>query len=93
MKLDPNHNDAMSRNVGDDLGDGWYKETGGTVVGIDRCVYGIPNWSKRILKYDPINGIASFVGKEADEAFQCEGDGASWEEMAVFTRSLKMAEF
>ena len=83
----------MSRSVGNDLGDGWYKDTGGTVVDIDRCVYGIPNWSKRILKYDPINDITSFVGEEADEAFQCEGDGASWEEMAVFTRSLKMAEF
>ena len=34
------------------------------------CVYGIPDESKHILKYDPINGIASFVGKEAHKGFK-----------------------
>ena len=74
MKLDPNNNDAMS-SVGDDLGRHGYKYIG-TVVGIDGCVYGIPCNSKRILKYDPINDTTSFVGKEADTYFMCNGNGA-----------------
>ena len=65
MKLDPNNGDAMT-SVGDDLGDGRYKYIG-TVVGIDGCVYGIPLISTRIIKYDPINDITSFVGEEADK--------------------------
>ena len=55
MKLDPNNNDAMS-SVGNYLGIG-YNKYSGTVVGIeDGCLYGIPWDSKRIVKYDPING-------------------------------------
>ena len=73
MKLDPNNGDAMS-SVGDDLGEGGWKYSG-TVVGIDGCVYGIPWDSKRIVKYDPINDITSFVGEEADEDFECNGNG------------------
>ena len=69
MKLDLNNNDAMS-SVEDDLGDGFYKYIG-TVVFIDRCVYGIPFCFKRIEKYDPINYINSTVGKVTDESFNC----------------------
>ena len=47
----------------------------GTVVGIDGCVYGISYVTKRIVKYDPINDIASFVGEETNEVFGCCGDG------------------
>ena len=61
MKIDPNNNDAIS-SVGDDLGDYRYKYIE-IVVGIDGCVYGIPTYSKRILKYDPINDITSYVGE------------------------------
>ena len=47
MKLDPNHDDAMS-SVGDDLmGDGDYEYT----------VVGIPYNACLILKYDPINVV------------------------------------
>ena len=42
MKLDPNNNDAMS-SVGDDLGHKFHKYYSGMVIGIDRCVYGIPH--------------------------------------------------
>ena len=73
MKLAPNNNDAMS-SVGDDLGDGRCKYIG-TVIGIDGCVYGVPNETDRILKYDQINDITSFIGEGADEAFSCTGDG------------------
>ena len=34
-----------------------------TVTELDRCVYGLPDWSNRIVKYDPINGSTSFVGR------------------------------
>ena len=74
MKLDQNNNDAIS-SVGNDLGDGYCKYKG-IVVGIDRCIYMIPAHSKRIIKYDPINGITSFVGEVADEYFHCNNDGA-----------------
>ena len=73
MKLDPNNGDAIS-SVGDDLGDYYYKYNG-TVVGIDGCVCGIPYYSKRIMKYDPINDITSLVGEEADEEFCYSTDG------------------
>ena len=70
MKLDSNNNDAMS-SVGDNLGDEHYKYSG-TVVGIDGCVYGIPNWgSNRIPKYDPINDTTLFIREEADEDLYC----------------------
>jgi hypothetical protein len=73
MKLDPNNNDAMS-SIGDGLGDERWKYSG-TVIGIDGCVYGIPDSCSRIVKYDPINDITSFVGEEADEDFDCHGNG------------------
>ena len=47
MKLDPNHDDAMS-SVGDNLmGDGGYEYT----------VVGIPYNTCLIVKYDPINDV------------------------------------
>ena len=75
MKIDPNDNDAIS-SVGDDLGDGGCNYIG-TVVSIDGCVYGIPQSSNRIIKYeDAINDITSIVGEEADKAFYCCSGGA-----------------
>ena len=50
MKLNPD-NDSLS-SVGDDLGEGSGKYIG-TVVGNDDCVYGIPFWEARIVKFDP----------------------------------------
>ena len=72
MKLDPNNGDAIS-SVGDDLEYGECKYIG-TVVGIDGSVYGIPNLSNHVTKYDPINDITSFVGEETDTKF-CDGNG------------------
>ena len=79
MKLDANNIDSMSsvrHDLGnDDLGNVVIKYIG-TVVGIDRCLYGIPHDStKSIIKYDPINDTASFVGERSDEPFHCGGSG------------------
>ena len=38
--------------------------------------YGIPCWSKRILKNDLIDDITSFLGEEDHGDFKCEGNGA-----------------
>ena len=38
-------------------------------------MYGIPYPTDRIVKYDPINDIASLVGEEAEHSFFCTGDG------------------
>ena len=93
MKLDPNNNDAIS-SVGDDLGNGVFKYTG-MVVGIDGCVYGIPCYSKRVIKYDPINDITSFVGEEDDEYFMCGGNGVLGRDECIYAlaggdQALKM---
>ena len=83
MKIDPNNMYAIS-SVGDDLGVESCKYNG-TVVGIDGCLYGIPSYSKCILKYDPINDITSFVGEVAEKYFMCSG--GLWEDMDVFTHT------
>ena len=36
-------------------------------------MYGIPKQIKRIVKYDPINDITSFLGEEPDGYFCCSG--------------------
>jgi hypothetical protein len=78
MRLNP-YNDSLS-SVGDDLGQGEFKYSG-TVVGIDDLVYGIPDRSKRIIKFDlTIPDTTSTVGEEATEWFGCDngvlsGDG------------------
>ena len=80
MKLDPNNNDAISSVRVDLVGDEHRKYIG-TVVGIDGCLHGIPDHPPhRIVKYDPINDITSFIG-EADTWIDCNahcilGDGA-----------------
>jgi hypothetical protein len=61
MRLNPD-NDTLS-SVGDDLriGYGKYK---GTVVGNDNCVYGIPYYATRIVKYNPADpDTTSTVGR------------------------------
>jgi hypothetical protein len=50
MRLNPD-NDSLS-SVGDDLGREECKYRG-TVVGNDDCVYGIPHYTSRIVKFDP----------------------------------------
>jgi hypothetical protein len=50
MRLNPD-NDSLS-SVGDDLGREGYKYRG-TVVGNDDCLYGIPHYTTRIVKFDP----------------------------------------
>ena len=76
MKLDPKNNDTMT-SVRDNLGTRACGKYHGMVVGIDVCVYGIPDNSttNRILRYDPINDITSFVGEEADEDLKCRRNG------------------
>jgi hypothetical protein len=67
MRLNPD-NDSLS-NVGDDLGEGEDKYSG-TVVGNHDYVYGIPNYAKRIIKFDPTNpDTTSTVGGEG--RFRC----------------------
>jgi hypothetical protein len=74
MRLNPD-NDSLS-SVGDDLR--WWKYTG-TVVGNDDCVYGIPYYATRIIKFDLANpDTTSTVGEVAN--FRCRngvlgGDG------------------
>ena len=52
-----------------------YDEYRGTVVRIDEYMYGMPHASKRIVKYNPGNGITSFVYEEANKDFRF-GNGA-----------------
>ena len=73
MKLYPNNGDAISSFGGDFGKHGKYS---GTVTDIDGCVYGILYRSKRVAKYDPINDFTSFVGEEADKAFNCNTNGS-----------------
>ena len=61
-----------------------WKYDGTVVVGIGRCVYGIPCYSEYIMKYDPINGTTSIVGEEGDEVFQCKG-GALGRDGCIYT--------
>ena len=72
MRPNPD-NDTLS-SVGDDLGRGY--KYGGTVVGNDDCVYGIPNEATRIVKYNPADpDTTSIVGEEVVEGgFYC-GNG------------------
>ena len=58
----------------------------------DVCMEYLTNQSKRILNYDPINDITSFVGEKADEV-SIAMEMVLWEEMDVFMRSLKVTEF
>jgi streptogramin lyase len=72
MRLNPD-NDSLS-SVGDDLGEGWDKYSG-TVVGNDDCLYGIPNHTTHIIKFDPTNSDTTHtVGDEAEFTFEC-GNG------------------
>jgi hypothetical protein len=79
MRLNPD-NDTLS-SVGDDLGTRIFKY-GGTVVGNDDCLYGIPLHAAHIIKFDPTNpDTTSTMGEEAEETlFDCgngvlSGDG------------------
>ncbi len=74
MRLNPD-NDTLS-SVGDDLGGGW--KYCGIVVGNDDCLYGIPYYATRIIKYNPADDpdTTSTVGEEAEEEFDCAGNGA-----------------
>ena len=83
MKLDPNNNDAMT-SVGDDLGYGYGHQYIGTVVGIDGCVYGIPDDSSLIVKYDPINDITSYIGDQDDAYLKCSGNGVLGRDGSIY---------
>ena len=85
MKLDPKNNDEIS-SVGDDLG-GNRRKYIGTVVGIDGCVYGLPDHSFRIIKYDPNNGVTSYVGYNAHERVECYGGGALGRDECIYAVS------
>ena len=88
MKLDPNNNDAMT-SVRDDLGNKGPKYST-TIVGIDGCVYGVPDFSKRIIKYDPINSIASF--HEDDEDFELLGRGVLGKDGCIYALGTKVVK-
>jgi hypothetical protein len=72
LKLNPDNDSVAS--VGDSLGD-VYGKYGGTVVGKDNCLYGIPNF-KHIVRFNPVDQSISFVGEVARGFFNCIGNGA-----------------
>ena len=43
-----------------------------TILGIDGCIYGIPNETKSIFKYDTVTNVCSIVGGERDDCFYCD---------------------
>ncbi len=73
LRLNPK-DDTFSK-IGYDFGDQWGKYYG-TVLGNDDCIYGIPFFSNRIVKFDPnCPENVSFVGAEAKKSsFHC-GNG------------------
>mmetsp|Transcript_22579 Transcript_22579/g.25893 ORF Transcript_22579/g.25893 Transcript_22579/m.25893 type:complete len:337 (-) Transcript_22579:172-1182(-) len=73
LRIDPN-DDSMAL-VGNKMEGGSDSfKYGGTVATPDGCVYGIPAFSTRIIKFDPANPDATTtVGAEADTDFQCSG--------------------
>jgi hypothetical protein len=74
MRLNPD-NDSLS-SVGDDLGGGLFKYNG-TVVGNDDCVYGIPHYTTRIVKFDLTNPDTTstvWETRHQEEWFMC-GNG------------------
>ena len=68
IKLDP-ENDSVCF-VGDDFGPERNKYKA-TVAGRDGFVYGIPNGSKRIPRFDPVSHNTSILGDEARRDFKC----------------------
>ena len=91
MRLDPNNGDAMS-SVGDDSVRRMFNKHGGTVVGIDGCVYGIPYYNTNciMIKYVHINVITSFVGEgEVHGYFECTGNGALGRDGCIYVLLAK----
>lgn len=74
LKLDPNGNDGHGTvsSVGMYLGIADNKYLG-TVAGMDGFIYGIPHNDNRIIKYDPVTEVISFLGELEDELFECHG--------------------
>lgn len=50
---------------------------------LDGCVYGIPDTTDRIVKYDPIDDITSFFGEETDSNYFAM-ELVLWGEMGVY---------
>ena len=73
VRLNPDIDSLSS--VGDDLGRGREYKYFGTVVGNDDCVYGIPYYATRIVKFDLTNpDTTSTVGEEGRRFLNC-GNG------------------
>ena len=70
LKIDPKNDSVCC--VGDDFGGGKYKYSG-TVAGSDGYLYGIPDGSTLIIRFDPISYTTSILGDEADNIFKCYG--------------------
>ena len=72
LRLNPD-NDSLSSVGGDLLGETY----DGTVVGNDDCVYGIPNYTTRIVKFDPTNPdtTSKVGGDEVERLFLCGRNG------------------
>jgi hypothetical protein len=68
IKLDP-ENDSVCF-FGDDFGPERNKYKA-TVAGRDGFVYGIPNGSKRITRFDPVSHNTSILRDEARRDFKC----------------------
>ena len=81
----------MPSSVADDLGRGSCKYIG-TAVGIDNCVYGMPCYTNRIVKYDPMNDITAFFREGAGDSFSCRGD-VFWGGIAVSMYSEEVSEY
>ena len=65
--------------VGDELGEGQYSGRYCWAVRcIDGCIYGIPNMSNHIVKYDPVSQVTSCVGKKHTRHFNFGGNGQRW---------------
>jgi hypothetical protein len=87
LKLDP-EDDSLS-SVGDHLGGNVEGKYIGTVVGgNDDCLYGVPNDSHRIVRFNPLNQEISFVGENVEEEFRCIGDGVLGRDGHIYASSF-----
>jgi len=78
MKAPPDTSETIVRikiaveEVGDNLGNQENKWRGG-VVGRDGCVYGIPCWATRVLKFDPSSNTNSLIGDVGEGLYKWSG--------------------
>ena len=59
-----------------------------TVAGNDNCLYGIPQYSLQIIRFNPLNQEISFVGEDVEEEFRCIGDGVLGRDGHIYASSF-----